>query len=910
MKALTVNRMAAARLRANKKGYISLIIGIFLSVFLVTTLVLCIQGVILAQMEQNNKRLGFEDAFLLDTPELSDRDLAEMGYFDTIGHVYVTAGIKDTDIYLGYYNDTGAALLSRQVLEGRLPEKAGEIAMERSAMLAIREEGQWQLGEEVTLKVIPVDGVEEERTFTLVGFLAEQSSLLTNLNSSSRAFVTGFPAILVSSAEPDFLSGRVALHRLMTLTVPITEELFKTFYNRIEDHTFGRFLVKTIEGKLIDSYYSEYVYGLGSDTFVIVLMAGLLILSLLLSCCVGIAGSMEGILSKRSEEIGILRALGATRRQIRRMFGRESWLLALTAAPLSIALSCLFVWGLELWMPENMVFRFNPLLIVPVVILSAAVILISGSIPLRRASRQMPMSVIRDTGLLRKSKHIRSRKQFRVPGLISKRLIRLYPTRLLGAVILSALMCFCAALFAIVLYGGVYTFTPSQEAYAIMMQGNGSARGYVSYLPGQPLSDQSLNQLRGLPHVRKVNVNRQLRVCLLLEGKTSYFNAGHYFNDALMTLEEYTERHRSLGDTADLETLRQRYAGELASYDAARNALGISQELVMTELQTVTPEKLEQLETSLGSGKIDIDAINAGKEVLVVAPQIWWLPEPGTQGFRLIDDPSEAEMEKAAMTVVNDWAFAGQELPIVQLYTDDAQAGTTGDEKSLYESCTRRDTVVTIGGVLDSRPDSLGGMWGAVLTTEEGLRNMGLFRNGWDVTTIYLDGIVDEETEEALTQSVTAIARRAEGSRVYNYMESARENARTQLQLMLLMGAITIVFFAVAAGIIVSTVTRQLQADGKRIGMLRAVGAEEKTILRCYSGQVFLSLGLGMVLSILVMAVLFTSSIMNVPARYYPSGIATILVFSLASLGLCLLLLRRRVRQITEQSIIDNIREL
>ena len=910
MKALTLSRMAAARLRANKKAYVSLLIGIFLSVFLVTTLVLCIQGVILAQMERNNKRLGYEDAFLLDTPELTDGDLAEMGYFDTIGHVYVSAGIQDTNIYLGWYDETGADLLGRQVLEGRLPEKAGEIAMERSAMLAIREDGQWQLGEEVTLKVIPVDGVEEERTFTLVGILAEQSSFLTNSNNSFRSFVTGFPALLVSPSEPAFASGRVALHRLMTLTVPISEELFRTFYNRIEDHVLGRFQVKTISGKLIDSYYSGYVFGLNSDAFMIAIMAGVLILALLLSCCVGIAGSMEGILSGRSEEIGILRALGATKRQIRRMFGRESWLLAITAAPFSIALSCLFVWGLALWMPENMIFRFNPLLILPVIVLSAAVILISGSIPLRRASRQMPMSVIRDTGLLRKSRHIRSRKQFRVPELISKRLVRLYPTRLLGAVILSALMCFCAALFSIVLYNGVRTFAPSQEAYSIMMQGNGSARGYVSYLPGQPLSDQSLNQLRALPHVRKVNVNRQLRVCVLLDHKTSYFNAGHYHNDALMTLEEYTEHARSLGDTADLETMRQRYAGVLADYDAARNTLGISQELVMTELQTVTPENLEQLEGSLGSGKIDLDAINAGQEVLVVAPQIWWVSEPGTQGFRLIDDPSEAEREKAAMTVVNDWAFAGQELPIVQLYTDDPQAGTDEDGKSLYESCTRRDALVTIGGVLDSRQDFLGGMWGAVLTTEEGLRNMGLFSNGWDTITVYLDGIVDEDTEGSLTQSVTAIARRAEGSRVYNHMESAREDARTQLQLMLLMGAITIVFFAVAAGMIVSTITRQLQSDGKRIGMLRAVGAEEKTILRCYSGQVFISLALGMVLSVLFMAVLFSSPVMNVPARYYPSGIATILVFCLFCLGLCFLLLRRRGRQVTRVSIIDNIREL
>ena len=109
------------------------------------------------------------------------------------------------------------------------------------------------------------------------------------------------------------------------------------------------------------------------------------------------------------------------------MFGRESWLLALTVAPLSIALSCLFVWGLALWMPENMLFQFNPLLILPVIVLSAAVILLSGSIPLRRVSNQMPMSVLRDTQLLRKAKHLRSRKQFSVSSLIARRQARPRP---------------------------------------------------------------------------------------------------------------------------------------------------------------------------------------------------------------------------------------------------------------------------------------------------------------------------------------------------------------------------------------------------------------------------------------------------------------------------------------------------
>ena len=906
MKALTINRMAAARLRANRKAYISLIVGIFLSVFLVTTLVLCIQGVILAQMEQTNKRLGYEDAILLDIPELSDGDLAELGYFDSIGHVYVSAGVKDTDIYLGHYDDTGSALLSRQLLEGRLPEQPGEIAMERSAMLAIRDDGQWQLGDEVTLKLIPVDGLEEERTFTLVGFLAEQSSLLTNSNSSTRTFVSGFPAILVSPAEPSFSSGRTALHRVMTLKVPITAELFQTMDGCIAEYSFGRFLVKTIDGKLLDSYYATDILGLDSYVFIIAIMAGMLILSLLLSCCVGIAGSMEGILSKRSEEIGILRALGATKRQIRRMFGRESWLLALTAAPLSIALSCLFVWGLALWMPENMIFQFNPLLILPVIVLSAAVILLSGSIPLRRASKQMPMSVIRDTGLLRKSKHIRSRKQFQVPALISRRTMRLYPTRLLGAIILSALMCFCAALFAIVAYEGYNTFNPSNPAYFIRMEA-GTRRSFVSLLSGQPLSDQSLNQLRSLPHVREVTVRRSLFVTLLLENRPSYFNVGYQPNYHLMSFEDYQEY---FGFDTDSQTSREGYDADQQDYSTIRKALGITQEMAYTSLITIPVEELTNLEPYLGSGRIDVEAINAGREVLVLVPRIWYIPDKKEDFGWYTSTPSQAQMESAVLVAENDWAIAGQELPIVQLYSDDPEEFSYGDANSLFTDCTRLDAAVTIGSVLDTQPPAMGGLWGSVITTEDGLRNMGLYRNGNDTIQIYVDGIVDEEAEESLTESINAIARRAEGSRVYNYMESARESARSYLQLYLLMGAIAIVFFAVAAGMIVSTVTRQLQSDGKRIGMLRAVGADEKTILRCYSGQVFLSLGLGMALSILVFIILFASSILDVPAQYYPSGIATILLFSLSCLGLCLLLLRRRVRQITNQSIIENIREL
>lgn len=909
MKALTVNRMAAARLRTNRKAYVSLIVGIFLSVFLVSTLVLCIQGVLLAQLEQIDKRMGYEDAFLLDTPELPDSALAETGYFDSIGHVYISAAVKDIDIYLGWYDDAGASLLRRQLLEGRMPEKAGEIAMERSAMLAVREDGQWQLGDQVTLNLAPIDGAEEQRTFTLVGVLAEQSSSLSISQRGSIPFVSGFPAILVSPEEPAFSSGRTVLHRLMTLKVPITKELFETMDDFIARYAmwYGKFRVKTITGRLINDYSSAEVLGLNSDAMVIGMMAGMLILSLLLSCCVGIAGSMEGILSKRREEIGILRALGATKRQIRRMFGRESWLLALIMAPASIALSCLLVWGLEKWMPESMIFKFDLRLMIPIVILSAAAILLSGSIPLRRASNQMPMSVLRDTQLLRKAKHLRSRKQFSVPSLIARRLVRLYPTRLLGSAILSGLMCFCAALFAVEAYLGANTFTPSNSAYDIAIE-NQSRRGFVSLQSGRSLSDESMNQLAGLPHVREVDVSRNLQVNLLLEERTGYFDLGYMPNYHLMSEEDYMEYCRymcaNMGEEMDEQTqagYRETYDMEQQAYSTLRKTRNISQEVVHTELQTLSVEELRELEPYLGSGRINVDAINAGQEVLILAPKVYLIPFE--KGGWYSADTSLAQKAAATLSVENDWAYAGLTLPIMQLYTEDTRE-YSGPTDRLYANCTRLDAVVTVGGVLDKQPDSLNGLWGSVLTTEQGLRNMGLNRNGYVGIQIYLDGEVNADTEEELTRSINAIARRAEGSRVVNNMETAREDARSYYQLLALVGAIALVFFAVSTGMILSTVTRQLQADGKRIGMLRAVGADEKTILGCYSAQVFLSLALGMALA----AVLWVC--LDIGLAYCTRGIAAIVLFSGSCLGLCILLLRRRVRQITSQSIIENIREL
>ena len=109
---------------------------------------------------------------------------------------------------------------------------------------------------------------------------------------------------------------------------------------------------------------------------------------------------------------------------------------------------------------------------------------------------------------------------------------------------------------------------------------------------------------------------------------------------------------------------------------------------------------------------------------------------------------------------------------------------------------------------------------------------------------------------------------------------------------------------------IVTSVTRRLQSDGQRIGMLRAVGADEKTILGCYCGQITVSIIAGFVTTILIFTVIIITRIAEGVEMYIPHGLCAMALLGIVSWGICQLALKMRIREIINKSIIDNIREL
>ena len=908
MKKLTYSSMAAARLRANKRQYRSLVLGIFLSIFMVSTLVFSVWGIYQAYLQKRHNKVGFTDVVMLDTDVSIEETLHANDGFDQFGHAYISGIVTDRNVYVGYYDEAGLSLMNLNPTEGRLPEAPGEFAVEASVLDIL--EVSWTVGEEVELSITPVDGQSEKRCLTLVGILPERSLYLV---SSAHMGLNQFPGIVTCAQEPSFDTGRVGCHHLLGLAKHHTldDELEALHWQLLE---LGQEQYTNLYGLSVSG---EQVWTFGGDNFIFynqemvgaISMACMLAVALLLSCSIGISGAMEGILSKRREEIGVLRAVGVTRRQIRRMFGRENLILALILSPLSVLAGLGAVRLMSGMLPEKLIFSASLWLIVPIGVFSILVILLAGYLPLVRASKLMPMSVIRDTAMLRRSKGVKSKNEFSVPGLMASRQVRFYPTRQLGASLLVGLMLLCSGLMVGFMYNYQTYDMDKIEAFRVSADDKWDYEQYINLYTSPSMDKQGIAQLRGLPHVRSLYTDRSMRISVLLDKVPTYAIFGGQFGmlDDEMYESAVSYEISWLSDE-DRQAERKKYLDFMKEYE-------LSGEAFQMDIVTVDLQKNQALLKSyVESGKIDLEAVNAGREVIVYAPEIWVKPnEQG--GYRMWQTEESAKNdpfgEGAELAAWNDAFFVGENLPVVQLYRTEVNG-------TVY----RMDAEPTVGAVLSFDENLIGGFFGSpvIITTEQGLENLGLLQEGLSEICIYLEGQITPEEEEILERQINAIARRYEGYTVTNAVEFYRSVEADNRQNILLCAALALVFFSVSVGMIVSAMTRRLHSEGRTIGMLRAVGADEKAIRGCYGGQIYASVFGGMILSSCLLvgyALLYIGLELHYGSRILWSEIKLFLVMGIAGavvgvlcLLVCKFLLRFRIREIVSKSIIDNIREL
>ncbi len=928
MKSLTLNQVARANLRVNRKAYISLFLGILVAVYLATATSLCAWGTIRGHEEQMAQQVGWLDMALMGNNGPTDEQLRRSGFFSgSIGHVTVNATVQGSEICTGYYDETAAKLMNRMLKEGRMPEKAGEIAAEGSALIRLGRE-KTNIGETLTLTMEPIYGISEERTFTLVGILNEQTRYLDTYNEEEGM---RFPALLVSP-DDTYAVGSTVVHRVLTYAPMITFNQVNRNYPGQLDNAYG---VSREAGGI-----TWYDSGWERAARIIerILIWSVLGAALMLSACVGITSSMESLLGRKTEDIGMLRAIGATRRQIRRIYGLEAWLLTATALPAGMLLGALTAWIISRLAPGQVIFALNIWLLIPILGLSALCVFIASRMPLYNASHQMPMGVLRDTALLRRAGKHRNHRQFKPDRLIAGRRARLHPLRHLSAAGMIALTLVSTLLLGEVALGT--HLADQKDLAAYRLYGTNSDLSYDPFtqvISAENNARQELERLNDIEGVSYTRSHTTMRVNLLMKEIPEYFRTVHIDltePDGTSVVNTYSALNGQIGismdwltwSAEDLADARARKdedwaAGEnVRTYDqmnAVRKQLGIAEIPVPVGVYVVDADPVS-LQEFVTDGSIDLQKLDSGEQVLVYTPSVTARRnENGIEGNFFLS-PRQIRDDEWDVVIRNNGAFtAGMALNLAELSKEEdgefpAQLWEDDPNWESYYSGMETVRVQTAVGAVLTGPVVMDDSYlyaFSLIVTPKGAEALGLILPDPEYTDVYLAGDPTPEKEEEITESIEQTALRTRMN-TENKLQINREYREKKIRQIALFTALILLFFAVSVFMQVSGAARQIRTETRTIGTLRAVGADLDTLVRCYRLPAWVNAAAAVIPCILFYVItaipgmrLFTS---NHPAIMIPVIIALAACVALA----CTAGIRGRLVSVARRSIVENIREL
>ena len=893
MKRLTVNRVAGAGVRANLREYLGLSAGILAAIFLTCTVVLTLLAVYDGREAELEREYGRQDAFVYDAGPETGAELLRQGLAAETGTLYYLG--RSGDCAVGYYDAGGAALANRQLWSGRMPEAPGELALELDLLDKLFPEAE--LGDSVSLEIQPIEGAKETRTYTLVGVVLSQGQLSDEELRASlpKRENVGLPQLFVSAAEPPFATGR-------NLRILLLRFAKGAGLNDVTAAAGGRPVFRiSLWGwfyfgpaqHMEDMGTLEYLANYDGFGVLALLLGG----SLLLFSMLGVTAALGSQLSRKREEIAMLRAVGATRRQIRRIFGRESLLLALLLSPLGVGAAVLAVRGLCTLVPDSLRFWLPPLALIPMLALSFLFILLASFLPLLRASRTRPMSLIRDTETLRKARRFRPKAVFRPARLMALRRLRLHPVRQLGICLLTWLLCLMS--FAGVLLGGeaIRAILPRENEPDLYLYDGANEIVFAmpddlrTPIPLISLSDADLAQIRALPGVSSLRT--QYRTTVLLTDQPE----GDYLGQCAKNGIFYTANESG----ADAPGVRA--AMELLDLETPPFTLSV--------LLTDEPERYTQ---NLTDGAIDRAALDDGREVLLSLPDYYvGKNEYGDPAISMMPQPAD----EGWLHITNDSFLPGQMLSLCQLCAEAEDGATTRSKAeylSLYRQAERCQATVKVGGLISSLFVGDGPIYGyqepQLITTPAGFRALGLRLGVLEDINVFLKPGTDEATCAYDFGRLERIAARVGTLNVYNQIKDRAESRRKGQAGLIAIAAVVGLLIWFSVRVVAGTGIRQMEAERRTIGTLRAVGMSGSVLRAGYGLQSAVQVGVGWLLAAVVCLLVSMRIVENTVRETLPLAFLAQLLIALLTALLCWASIARRSRRLLRRSVIENIREV
>lgn len=907
----TIGRIAAGNIKNRRRQYALLVSGVLLAVFFSSAAVLMIGSVYASSMENHYDRYGAYDAAMHDVERMPVQTLLDEGVFKELGHIEQIAEAMDGDAVnplfsLAKADETAIELTRLWPVEGRLPEKAGEIAIETRALGMLRQGLEIGSKIKLTLRIPDGEGYLQqtvEKEYVLTGILKARN-FPSWRNRDFDTIYNDLPGAIVSDEEPLEPGGRSVLTACGTYSMSR-----RNAYNRLE-----QFYKEN--GRISDQWYVEGLdvtpdlfNDIDLDFAMPIIIWGLVSIMLMLSSCSGIASSFTSVIDARKRQVGLLRAVGMTVKQLRSVLLRETLYLMAAVLPIGVGLAYLTVWRLIAILGEGYVFAPNFIVLAGMAIISVLSVLLSTNLPLKRVGKIPPMQAIRDTDSTRKigRSMFKSKKTFSPTRLVAQRMAMLQKGRL---VVISITLTLGITAFTLIarlfLPDAVDRLSNNEYDYHYELYQLGSyGSGFITYQYRAPgITEKDRADMENLPTAHRVTGKRCVHNALLTpEEITSYATAnGMEFQFHYLLKEKPEYLRDETGDHGDY------FAREHDNYLKLKQQYGFERDFLTVEIIALDDDALLSLNQYAEQGDVDLNALASGDEILIFAPEYtaYEYSDGSSVSFGPEVELSDYE-ENAVHTYhgVNDMFMEGGKLDLSLLYTLEAH-----DYEKPAENVVRLDHTARIGAVIGAG-NSVGSQFNilSVITSHQGLKSMGIEAN-YEKLELTLSEEPDPQTEAYINDAIKQMTYRANDLYSYSNIESARELKSTIINYMLFFASVVLLLFFSTAIMVSNALAARIRAGRQGIGTLRAVGASEKEIGRIYLRQLAAMFGWGGVAGYaasLFLAPMMEESMLKTEV-YLP--VAEPLLFFLALFLFCCFVMRRRLKKVLKESIVENIRVL
>lgn len=306
-------QLSSRYLKGNIKRTILTLVGIVLSVTLISTIGLFMKGSQLSQIENIKKGNGF--SFHASISDYDEAILNKIRYNPQIESVGLmsqskTIPVGEISVQVNFADHRALEFLSYSILDGQLPTNGNEAAIDSWTLSSFK--NGLSLGDSFQL-----DG----NTYKLVGLLDNRE--FTQKNKVGRLL----------TLKRDFSIGE---GRILIEINP------KANFNEVLDE------IKSFTGTEKLAINEELIRVLKPQSNRSILAMLVIVISIVVvATAVVIYNAFQISVVERMKQFGLLRSIGATRKQIRHIVMREAAVLAIIAIPLGIVCSILALAALQ-----------------------------------------------------------------------------------------------------------------------------------------------------------------------------------------------------------------------------------------------------------------------------------------------------------------------------------------------------------------------------------------------------------------------------------------------------------------------------------------------------------------------------------------------------------------------------------